>query len=226
MSVRTFRRTQSGSCWAHAGPSGASDAEGSGAMTHATGLSNSPLTGYNLQPAAALAAPRRRQLMHNPKKVSRTIYIQNMDRGFMEQDVADHFSPFGEVTAVRISDSCASSRRAWVEFADEGSVSQALCLDGETFGSCVLKISRSRTAIHTNGLERPDQDVPPPGTTRYGDDPVPSYQSTHFLDSGPGDKVSLGVRKRDPSEDGRSPDRDARNYKRPRGEAIGLESSS
>jgi hypothetical protein len=55
----------------------------------------------------------------------------------------------GEVTAVRIS-----GRFAWVEFLDVRAANAALALDGETTGGHHLRVSQSKSAIHSNGLKK------------------------------------------------------------------------
>ena len=44
-----------------------------------------------------------------------------------------------------------SGRFAWVEFASLAVSQQALALDGESLGSGVMKVSQSKTPIHTAG---------------------------------------------------------------------------
>ena len=51
-----------------------------------------------------------------------------------------------QVNAVR-----KSGRFAWVEFASLAVSQQALALDGESLGSGVMKVSQSKTPIHTAG---------------------------------------------------------------------------
>lgn len=60
----------------------------------------------------------------------------------------------GEVTAVRIS-----GRFAWVEFADVRAANAALQLDGHNTGGHHLRVSQSKSAIHSNGLKKRQLEV-------------------------------------------------------------------
>jgi len=44
-----------------------------------------------------------------------------------------------------------SGRFAWIEFASLQSAQQALALDGESMGTGTMKVSASKTPIHTAG---------------------------------------------------------------------------
>ena len=48
-----------------------------------------------------------------------------------------------------------SGRFAWVEFTSIQAAHQALTLDGELLGANMLKISQSKTPIHTAGWRAP-----------------------------------------------------------------------
>lgn len=56
----------------------------------------------------------------------------------------------GQVNAVR-----KSGRFAWVEFATLQASQQALTLDGESLGAGIMKVSQSKTPIHTAGWRAP-----------------------------------------------------------------------
>mmetsp|Transcript_22183 Transcript_22183/g.42312 ORF Transcript_22183/g.42312 Transcript_22183/m.42312 type:complete len:301 (+) Transcript_22183:1-903(+) len=86
------------------------------------------------------------------EKVSRTIHVGGvggLGDEIQEKDLAEFFAQYGEVTAVRIS-----GRFAWVEFTDVRAANAALALDGETTGGHHLRVSQSKSAIHSNGLRR------------------------------------------------------------------------
>ena len=55
-----------------------------------------------------------------------------------------------QVNAVR-----KSGRFAWVEFATLQASQQALTLDGESLGAGIMKVSQSKTPIHTAGWRAP-----------------------------------------------------------------------
>jgi len=100
-------------------------------------------------------------------KVARTIHVGGvggLGDEIKEQDLADFFAQYGEVTAVRIS-----GRFAWVEFVDVRAANATLALDGETTGGHSLRVSQSKSAIHSNGLRR----NPPPA-------PTPAAPQMHY----------------------------------------------
>lgn len=99
-------------------------------------------------------------------RIARTIHvggIGGLGDEIKETDLADFFGQHGEVTAVRIS-----GRFAWIEFADVRAANAALGLDGESTGGHHLRVSQSKSAIHSNGLKRPPQ-RPPGGMPGVGD---------------------------------------------------------
>ena len=74
-----------------------------------------------------------------------------------EETLATFFSMCGTVTAVRGAPPApgAAERRAWVEFEDAGSARIAHQYDGTVMGGATLRVTQSRTAIHTNALAGP-----------------------------------------------------------------------
>ena len=53
-----------------------------------------------------------------------------------------------------------SGRFAWVEFASLAVSQQALALDGESLGAGVMKVSQSKTPIHTAGWRAAVRPIP------------------------------------------------------------------
>ena len=89
---------------------------------------------------------------HDPERIMRTIHVGGIpmeDPGVNEALIAEFFQSVGDVSAVRIS-----GRFAWVEFSQQGSAQQALTLDGQQLGAGSLRISQSKTPIHTAGWRK------------------------------------------------------------------------
>jgi len=89
---------------------------------------------------------------HDPERTMRTIHVGGIpmeDAGVNEALIAEFFKSVGDVSAVRIS-----GRFAWVEFSQQGSAQQAMALDGQQLGSGSLRISQSKTPIHTAGWRK------------------------------------------------------------------------
>lgn len=53
---------------------------------------------------------------HSREKVNRTVFVEGIACDASVEDIAHFFAVCGVVVAVRVSDTCASSRRAWVEY--------------------------------------------------------------------------------------------------------------
>lgn len=53
---------------------------------------------------------------HSREKVNRTVFVEGIACDASVEDIARFFAVCGVVVAVRVSDTCASSRRAWVEY--------------------------------------------------------------------------------------------------------------
>ncbi|KAK9786797.1 hypothetical protein WJX73_003056 [Symbiochloris irregularis] len=97
----------------------------------------------------------------DPDRVQRTVHVGGLPFDeISEETLSDYFSHVGEVNAVR-----KSGRFAWVEFATLQASQQALTLDGESLGSGIMKVSQSKTPIHTAGWRAPKfRDVIPLST--------------------------------------------------------------
>jgi len=119
---------------------------------------------------------------HDPERTMRTIHVGGIpmeDAGVNEALIAEFFKSVGDVSAVRIS-----GRFAWVEFSQQGSAQQAMALDGQQLGSGSLRISQSKTPIHTAGWRkgqgmvagaRPPAVAPIAHVTSGGGFPQPGY---------------------------------------------------
>ncbi|KAL3161611.1 hypothetical protein ABBQ32_010469 [Trebouxia sp. C0010 RCD-2024] len=94
---------------------------------------------------------------NDPDRVQRTVHVGGLPMEELSETVlADFFQNVGEVLAVR-----KSGRFAWVEFTSIQAAHQALTLDGELLGANMLKISQSKTPIHTAGWRAPPKGQPP-----------------------------------------------------------------
>lgn len=94
---------------------------------------------------------------NDPDRVQRTVHVGGLPMEELSETVlADFFQNVGEVLAVR-----KSGRFAWVEFTSIQAAHQALTLDGELLGSNMLKISQSKTPIHTAGWRAPPKGQQP-----------------------------------------------------------------
>lgn len=60
-------------------------------------------------------------------------------------------SLIGTASAAQVNAVRKSGRFAWVEFGTLQAAQQALTLDGESLGAGVMKVSQSKTPIHTAG---------------------------------------------------------------------------
>lgn len=70
--------------------------------------------------------------------------------------LADYFADCGKVTAVRVARGGLGPVRAWLEFESADSTLAAKEHDSTKMGDSVIRVSQSKTAIHTNGLVRND----------------------------------------------------------------------
>lgn len=90
---------------------------------------------------------------HDPNKVQRTIYIENVAASVDEQALADHFRQHGPIVAVRLAAATdAGKKKGWIEFAQEPAALAAQGAGAVALAGSTLKVQPSRTAIHTNGL--------------------------------------------------------------------------
>lgn len=94
---------------------------------------------------------------NDPDRVQRTIHVGGLPFDeLQEETLAEYFGHVGEVNAVR-----KSGRFAWVEFATLQAAQHALTLDGEQLGTGCMKVSASKTPIHTAGWRAPKFRDPP-----------------------------------------------------------------
>lgn len=94
---------------------------------------------------------------NDPDRVQRTVHVGGLPMEELSETVlANFFQNVGEVLAVR-----KSGRFAWVEFTSIQAAHQALTLDGELLGANMLKISQSKTPIHTAGWRAPPKGQAP-----------------------------------------------------------------
>lgn len=54
------------------------------------------------------------------------MFVEGITRESTVEDIANYFAVCGTVVAVRVSDTCASSRRAWVEYKTKEGATAAL----------------------------------------------------------------------------------------------------
>lgn len=125
-----------------------------------------PMSG--VQTPAALKTKRPHQ---DPDKVIRTVFVENVDDGMDEQGLAEYFNVCGQVTAVRLA-GATGNKKAWIEFGSKESARSAREYDNTVLGSATVRVRPSKTAIHTNGLQR-EQDSnsgsKTPSPSRTGD---------------------------------------------------------
>ena len=86
-------------------------------------------------------------------RTTRTIHVggigDDINAGSINDELLEQFfGATGTVTAVRINP---ANRCAWLEYADDRGASDAIMyFDGEPFGSGVLRVSHSKTPIHSS----------------------------------------------------------------------------
>jgi len=111
----------------------------------------SPFQQYSEAVQVSHSKPRTKTVQDH-EKILRTIHIDNIDFAITEFHLAQYFGVVGVVSAVRIASSGSSNRKAWVEFRDVQSAEASFQLDNQVLGSHPIRITPSRSAIHTNGL--------------------------------------------------------------------------
>ncbi|GMH45572.1 hypothetical protein BSKO_13529 [Bryopsis sp. KO-2023] len=114
-------------------------------------MTNGRSFGNNSGGSGRMAANSR----HSREKVSRTVFVEGIAGNASVEEIARYFASCGTVVAVRVSDTCASSRRAWVEFETREAAGAALELTRQPFMECHIQVRSSRTAICTNALTKP-----------------------------------------------------------------------
>jgi hypothetical protein len=122
---------------------------------------------------------------NDPDRVQRTIHVGGLPFDeIQEETLAEYFGHVGEVPSqppcslhcYRVELACLvgnslqfnssfgllqvnavrkSGRFAWIEFATLQAAQQALALDGESLGNGMMKVSASKTPIHTAGWRAP-----------------------------------------------------------------------
>ena len=102
---------------------------------------------------------------HDPVRVAKTIFVDGVPLSVSEETLATFFSMCGAVFAVRLTPPAPSGdfRRAWVEFDQLEAARLALQYDSTVMGGSTLRVSASRSQIHTNGLR--ETVAPPDGVT-------------------------------------------------------------
>ena len=126
--------------------------------------------------AGAGAGHNARGNNHDPVRVAKTIFVDGVLLTVSEETLATFFSMCGAVFAVRLTPPAPSGdmRRAWVEFENLESARLALQYDSTVMGGSTLRVSASRSQIHTNGLREtvaPPEGVPL-GLPRPGEAPA------------------------------------------------------
>eukprot|EP00873_Tetraselmis_striata_P005998 jgi/Tetstr1/426262/TSEL_016581.t2 len=95
----------------------------------------------------------RVQTPQDAERLTRTIHVDNVDPAITEFQMAQFFGVFGAVTAVRLAGmGGAPGRKAWVEFQDASAAQGAFQMDNQMLGMLAIRITPSKSVIHTNGL--------------------------------------------------------------------------
>eukprot|EP01025_Chloroclados_australasicus_P044007 TRINITY_DN4738_c0_g1_i4.p1 TRINITY_DN4738_c0_g1~~TRINITY_DN4738_c0_g1_i4.p1 ORF type:complete len:460 (-),score=50.06 TRINITY_DN4738_c0_g1_i4:2710-4089(-) len=91
---------------------------------------------------------RNQQQQCMAEKISRTVYITDLDCTLTEETLAEFFSRCGEIVDVRVcGDPNCPQKFAFIEFTESYSAMKALQWSGQTLGKYVLKVLPSKTAI-------------------------------------------------------------------------------
>jgi len=125
-----------------------------GAMPHGAAAALMPYGAAALGLPAAAGGHRSTQ---DPMRVAKTIYVDGVPAAVDEDTLATFFAMCGTVLAVRLAPPAGASleRRSWVEFESPDAARVAVQYDGTVMGGSTLRVTPSRTAIHTNGLRAP-----------------------------------------------------------------------
>eukprot|EP00191_Tetraselmis_sp_GSL018_P008332 CAMPEP_0177615486 /NCGR_PEP_ID=MMETSP0419_2-20121207/23475_1 /TAXON_ID=582737 /ORGANISM="Tetraselmis sp., Strain GSL018" /LENGTH=373 /DNA_ID=CAMNT_0019113135 /DNA_START=470 /DNA_END=1592 /DNA_ORIENTATION=+ len=124
----------------------------------------------------------RTQKPQDPERVAKTIHIDNVDVSINEYHLAQYFGVCGAVVAVRIAGSPAQlKRKAWVEFQDLAAAQAAFQLDNQVVGSLAIRITPSKTVIHTNGLTSQPVVPPPQQIQQQQMHQMPGQPQTHQI---------------------------------------------
>ncbi|KAL3133355.1 hypothetical protein ABBQ38_007228 [Trebouxia sp. C0009 RCD-2024] len=124
------------------------------------------------------SAVKSKRPHQDPDKVIRTVFVEHVGDDMDESGLAEYFGHCGEVTAVRLAGT-EGSRKAWIEFGTKEAARSAREYDNTVLGSATVRVRPSKTAIHTNGLQR-EQDSnsgsKTPSPSRTGDTNSPNSQ--------------------------------------------------
>ena len=122
--------------------------------------------------------PGHRGAAQDPHRVAKTIYVDGVPSTVAEDALASFFAMCGTVIAVRAAppSGAALERRAWVEYDSVDGARMALQYDGTVMGGSTLRVTPSRTAIHTNALRGPVASGGVPGGGALpGPPPLPGH---------------------------------------------------
>lgn len=87
------------------------------------------------------------------ERIAKTIHVDNVDSAITEFQMAQFFGVFGPVIAVRLAGNPSmGKRKAWVEFQNGPAAQAAFQMDNQTLGMLPIRITPSKSVIHTNGL--------------------------------------------------------------------------
>ncbi|CAL8469306.1 g8847 [Coccomyxa elongata] len=115
---------------------------------------------WNRQPRPRRKAALQKQFGGN---VRRTIYICDVDQQVTEASLADVFKDTGRVVDCRVcGDPNSAMRFAFIEFAEEAAVQQAIKLNGVMLGKFPIRVMPSKTAIvpvNTSFLPRTQEEL-------------------------------------------------------------------
>ncbi len=90
--------------------------------------------------------------------MAKKLYVGNLPFSTTEDDVRDHFSPFGEVISVALITDRETGRLrgfGFVEMNDEGALSAIEALDGQNFQGRSLKINEAQERPRRSFGDRP-----------------------------------------------------------------------
>ncbi|BDA50634.1 Polyadenylate-binding protein-interacting protein 12 [Coccomyxa sp. Obi] len=107
-------------------------------------------SGNTQYPSRYHPRPRRKNALQKQfgGNVRRTIYICDVDQQVTEASLADVFKDSGRIVDCRVcGDPNAAMRFAFIEFAEEAAVQQAIKLNGVMLGKCPIRVMPSKTAI-------------------------------------------------------------------------------
>jgi RNA recognition motif-containing protein len=86
--------------------------------------------------------------------MSKKLYVGNLSFSSTEDDVRDHFAPFGEVISVNLITDRETGRLrgfGFVEMDDEGANAAIAALDGKELGGRTLKVNEAQDKPRSGG---------------------------------------------------------------------------